>query len=133
MAEGFARTYGSDVMRVASAGLAPAASIPPLTRQVMLEKNVALDAHFPKGLDLLVNQSFDLVVNMSGATLPPIFGAVEMLQWLVPDPIGGNEGYYRQVRDQIENLVMQLVLQLRQRTVAGPGRRIKFRGTGPAR
>ena len=35
MAEGFARSYGADVMEAHSAGLAPAVSVPSLTRQVM--------------------------------------------------------------------------------------------------
>jgi len=38
MAEGFARTYGSDVIEALSAGLAPAISVSPATIETMKEK-----------------------------------------------------------------------------------------------
>ena len=34
-------------------------------------------------------------------------------EWKVRDPIGGTADEYRAVRDQIENLVMKLILELR--------------------
>ena len=40
MAEGFANRYGQDVMKVASAGFAPASIVQPLTRKVMEDKNI---------------------------------------------------------------------------------------------
>src|SRR5437016_12534018 len=48
MVEGFARAYGSDVMVARSAGLSPATVIAPLTRQVLAERNIRIDDHFPK-------------------------------------------------------------------------------------
>jgi arsenate reductase (thioredoxin) len=112
MAEGFARAYGSDVIEPASAGLAPAFSIPLPTLKVMDEKNVPLNGQFPKGLDALSSAAFDTVVNMSGRKLPPgITATVE--EWDVRDPIGEEEAVYREVRDQIEGLVMRLVLASR--------------------
>src|SRR6267143_4877245 len=71
MAEGFARAYGSDVIAAQSAGLAPAVSVAPLTRAVMLEKNIDIGDAFPKGLDFAMRQGVDLIVNMSGRKLPP--------------------------------------------------------------
>ena len=70
MAEGFARKYGADVMEPHSAGLYPAVDVSPLTKKVMLEKNVDLSAHFPKGLEALAGARFDLVINMSGQRMP---------------------------------------------------------------
>lgn len=112
MAEGFARAYGKDVMVARSAGLAPAMLIAPLTRLVMEEKNILLDDQFPKGLEDLGEWPCDLVVNMSGERLPfPIGGRV--IEWTVRDPMGAREEVYREVRDQIEALVMRLILDLR--------------------
>ena len=48
MAEGFARTYGSDVMIPASAGLAPASGVASATIRAMDEKNIDLRDHFFK-------------------------------------------------------------------------------------
>jgi arsenate reductase len=112
MAEGFARTYGSDVLEPASAGLAPAVGVAEPTRKVMLEKNIDISEQFPKGLDEVDLPRFDLVVNMSGYPLAGPLSAT-LREWSVRDPIGEKEQVYRQVADQIEGLVMQLILELR--------------------
>jgi arsenate reductase len=114
MAEGFARAYGSDVIAAQSAGLAPAMSIAPLTRTVMLEKNIDIGDAFPKGLDFAIRQGADLIVNMSGQRLPAK-SAVQVEDWEVRDPIGESQEVYRTVRDQIEQRVMRLILAIRAR------------------
>ena len=112
MGEGFARAYGSDVLEAASAGLMPTISVPGMTRKVMLEKNLPIDTQFPKGLELYNRAAFDLVINMSGQILPKKFQPM-VRTWVVADPMGESDGVFRQVRDQIETLVMNLVLELR--------------------
>ena len=110
MAEGFARAYGKDVMTPESAGLAPAMAVPLETKQTMAEKNLDISAHFPKPVSVFPQGHFDRVVNMSGYPMPAFPMATE---WKVRDPIGGTADEYRAVRDQIENLVMKLILELR--------------------
>ena len=112
MAEGFARKYGSDVMHPASAGLAPAPIIQPMTQKVMEEKNINLDNQFPKSLDAVDVRSFDLIVNMSGMKLPKKM-PIEVLDWKIEDPIGKPEDVYVAVRDQLEMAVMRLILRFR--------------------
>lgn len=114
MAEGFGRAYGSDLFRAESAGIAPAIGVAPLTRKVMLEKNIDIDEAFPKSLDMVKPAEASLIVNMSGRTLP-VFDGVEVEQWDVRDPIGESEDVYREVRDQIEQRVMRLILKMRAR------------------
>jgi arsenate reductase len=114
MAAGFARAYGSDVMLVDSAGLAPAMTVASLTRKVMLEKNIDIGDAFPKSLEMAAHSEADLIVNMSGYQLPTQPAApVEV--WEIRDPIGESEDVYRQVRDQIEQRVMRLILNMRSR------------------
>jgi arsenate reductase len=115
MAEAFARAYGSDVLTAQSAGLAPASIIQPLTRQTLQERNVSAEDLFPKGLEALEGESFDLVVNLSGLPLPPFLGTSipRVLVWPVPDPIGQKESVYREVALRIERLVIGLILELR--------------------
>lgn len=115
MAEGFARRYGSDVMEPASAGLAPALIVQPLTKKVMSERNINIDDQHPKDLGTLELKNFDLIVNMSGAKLPPRI-PIEVREWKVEDPIGQPEEVYLTVRDQIENAVMRLILEFRRPT-----------------
>jgi arsenate reductase len=112
MAEGFARTYGSDVMQAASAGLSPAPIVQPLTKKVMQDKNINIDEQFPKGLDAIDVSSFDLIINMSGTKLPARM-PIEMREWKVQDPIAQTEEVYLAVRDQLEMAVMRLILELR--------------------
>ncbi len=117
MAEGFARAYGSDVLEAQSAGLAPALGVVPLTHHVMLEKNIDLRDSYPKEMEH-VEGAIDLIINMSGYDLPAKSGAsVEV--WGVRDPIGESDEVYRQVRDEIEQRVLELIERLRARKPAG--------------
>src|SRR6202049_4558467 len=63
MAEAFARAYGVDIMEAQSAGVSPATYIAPLTKQTLSELNLNIDDHFPKGMDLMQRQHFDMVIN----------------------------------------------------------------------
>lgn len=112
MAEGFARTYGSDVMEPASVGLSPAGIVQPLTKAVMQAKNINIDDQYPKDLSSMDVSQFDLLINMSGTKLPARI-PVEVRDWSIEDPIGRSEDVYFAVGDQIEHLVMSLILELR--------------------
>jgi arsenate reductase len=118
MAEGFARAYGSDVLEPQSAGLAPALAVAPLTYKVMLEKNIDVGSLFPKDFKSMMSGA-DLIINMSGHDLP-VKPAVPVEEWELRDPIGESEDIYREVRDQIELRVMQLILVLRARKKTKP-------------
>src|SRR5580692_8362133 len=112
MAEAFARTYGSDVLLPASAGLTPAGGLPADTVNAMGEKNIDMSAQFPKSFRQLRRAKFDLVINMSGFSIPWENG-VPIEEWPVPDPVVMTYEEHCQVRDQIEALVMKLILDLR--------------------
>ena len=119
MAEGFARTYGADVMEAQSAGLGPAMSVSSMTIDTMKEKNIDMSEAVPKGVDGVDRNGISLIVNISGQKLP--VRGVTVLDWDVRDPIGRDEKVFREVRDEIERRVMELILQLRaqQREEAG--------------
>jgi arsenate reductase (thioredoxin) len=112
MAEAFARFHGSDVLIVASAGLAPAMVVAPDTMQAMLEKGLDLRDHFPKGLWQMGRARFDLVINISGFDLPVSMDA-ETRTWEVPDPICLDYAEHCEVRDAIERLVLELIKEMR--------------------
>jgi arsenate reductase len=120
MAEGFARAYGSDVLVAASAGLMPAATVAPDTARTMLEKNISLRDHFPKHIRQLGRARFDLIVNMSGEDLETVPGD-SVISWEVTDPIRETYERHCEIRDEIERLVMNLVLNLR-RVIPNGGR-----------
>jgi len=126
MAEGFARHYGSDALIPASAGLAPAARVAPDTIRAMREKNIDLSEHFPKTLRQLARVQFDAVVNISGVPLRQDLKA-PVEEWEVPDPVAMDYDKHCQVRDEIEQRVMKLLLDLRREH---PQPRSRFRGQG---
>ena len=112
MAEGFARAYGGDVLIAASAGLAPGFDVAPDTLKAMQEKNIDLRAHFPKSVRHLGRAEFDIVVNMSGRDIALETGGT-ILTWDVEDPYMQKYSRHCEIRDLIERMVMDLVLQLR--------------------
>ncbi|HME09230.1 MAG TPA: hypothetical protein VKG25_19380 [Bryobacteraceae bacterium] len=121
MAEGFARAYGKDVLEPHSAGFFPANIVSPLTIKTMAEKNIAMNAAFPKPLEsALASGPFDAIVNMAGEKLPAVVTAPRVEDWKVRDPIGESEEVFRDVANQIEHLVMRLILQLRAEPRAAP-------------
>lgn len=105
-------------MEPASAGLSPAGIVQPLTKQVMQAKNINIDDQYPKDLSSIDVSGFDLLINMSGAKLPARI-PIAVRDWNIEDPIGRSEDVYFVVRDQIENLVMSLILELRRETDKG--------------
>ncbi len=116
MAEGFAAHYGSDVLDAASAGLAPAGVVVDPTVRSMSEKNIDISSHYSKAFRLDEANDSDLIVNLSGYDLPRGI-KVPVVEWDVPDPIGEPDEIYAAVRDQIEKLVEQLIVDLRGKPV----------------
>lgn len=112
MAEGFANRYGQDVMKVWSAGLAPASIVQQLTKKVMEDKNININHQQPKDLGAIDLTNIDIVINMSGRTFPART-TLDVRDWKVEDPIGKEESVYVAVRDLIEMRVMRLILELR--------------------
>ncbi len=110
MAEAFARRYGSDVIEPESAGTAPCEMVAPVTRELMLEKNIDLDGCKPKGL-AQTGCKFDLIVNMSGRPLPDTSAPVR--EWKIEDPIWVSRERHCEIRDEIEMRVQKLILELR--------------------
>lgn len=135
MAEGFARVHGADVVVAQSAGLAPAATVAPLTHKVMLEKNIDLHDLSPRSIDEVMG-GIDLIINMSGHELP-FRTRAPVEHWEIRDPIGESVQVYRTVRDEIEQRVIELVASLRARkppaSSGRPGARVDTRRRAPGK
>jgi protein-tyrosine-phosphatase len=96
----------------------PAAAVAPDTARAMLEKNITLRDHFPKHIRQLGRARFDMIVNMSGAELETVPGN-SVISWAVTDPIRESYERHCEIRDEIERLVMNLVLDLRRKNPDG--------------
>lgn len=109
MAEGFARAHALPGLTVASAGVHPGMGVDPVSVKLMAEKSVDISEHFPKSYKTLLKLGqFDTVVNMSGLPLTET-GDARMLTWDVEDPYLKPEELHRQVRDEIEQRVANLL------------------------
>jgi len=121
MAEGLARAYGSDVLEAESAGLSPCGVIFPPTIEVMLERDISIEGAQSKGVEAEGLAGFDLIINLSGWEFPyPTTTPVRT--WTVSDPFGHNLEIHRAIRDQIEALVQELMVELRRK--AAPRREV---------
>jgi len=113
IAEGFAKHLGREIVEAQSAGMMPLETVPAQTRKVMLEREMPIDDQFPKGVEVFRNTEFDLVINMSGIMLPKGLKEKER-RWTVADPYGRSDGAFRQVRDELEKMVGELLEQVRE-------------------
>jgi arsenate reductase len=112
MAAAFANHYGSDVLTATSAGLAPAPGVPQNTVRAMSEMDLDVSGHMPRLYNPIDAFNYDIVVNMSGYTLPGL-PPKDVIEWEVPDPFGFPMDTYRMARSDLERLVMRLILDLR--------------------
>jgi len=97
------------------------------TVRAMAEKEIDIRDQFPKSIYHMRRSKFDLVVNMTGLALPDGIGAA-VEEWGVPDPVSMKYEDHCKVRDEIEQLVMNLILKLRREQQAP-----QFRGQGSGR
>lgn len=112
MAEGFAKTYGRDIVTPASAGLAPAASVDPTAARLMADIGIDISEQFSKHFLPMTRLPFEIVVNISGHPLPaPVSGRV--IEWAVDDPVGRSDEDYRRARDLIQKKTLGLIDELR--------------------
>ena len=110
MAEGFANAYAPNLVEAASAGLEPAKRISRRMVAVMEERNIRVDGHAPRPLTDFDLDSFDLIVNLSGRSLPP--STARVLPVPLPDPAHGDMDLHRQVRGSVERVVRTLLAKL---------------------
>ena len=110
MAEAFARRLAPAGVEVFSAGSRPAASVNPAVVEAMRERGLDLGGKIPKGLDALTEERFDVMVGMGcGDACPVRPGAKRTVAWDIPDPKGQPLERVREIRDQIEGKVRELL------------------------
>ncbi|MFI5338270.1 MAG: arsenate reductase ArsC [Candidatus Methylomirabilales bacterium] len=120
MAEGFVRYIGRGRIEACSAGMEPS-QLNPFAVTVMQEKGVDISGQRSKGFDEALARRMDVVVTVCGNAdercpiLPP---EVTRLHWPLEDPAAaqGTEAEilsnFREIRDQIEARVQELVRTL---------------------
>lgn len=112
MAEGFARAYGPKDLVVFSAGSRPAGFVADEAVEGMQEKGIDISRHESKGISKLPLMEFDYVVTMGCGDACALVPAKHRLDWNIPDPIGRGIEYFRQVRDDLEKKVRELLQKI---------------------
>jgi protein-tyrosine-phosphatase len=113
MAEGFAKAYGEGKVEVSSAGNKPSDKVHPIVVQAMMEKGIDISQNKPKQLTFQMAQDSDLIVTMGcnayGICPGPFFKPT--IDWKLEDPKGKPIEKVREIRDDIEQRVKDLIGQ----------------------
>lgn len=117
MAEGFARKHGKEILDSWSAGSKPSGRVNPTAVRLMKERDVDLSRHSSKGLERLPPvPMWDYVITMGCGDACPAFPAKERRDWALPDPKNRPLDEFRNVRDDIEQRVNDLIQEIRSRS-----------------
>lgn len=114
MAEAFAKKRGLDAT---SAGTLPATAINPVVVEVMKERGIDISTNRPKMLTIQMVNEADLVVTM-GCSVDSVCPAPmiarmqkKLLEWNLDDPKGQPIERVRQIADEIDRKVNELLLR----------------------
>jgi len=113
MAEAFAKKFGADRFIASSAGNKPAEKINPIVVEAMREKGIDISGNKPKLITSQMAYDADLIVTMGcndqGICPGPFFKPT--MDWELEDPKGKSIEKVREIRDQIESQVLELIKQ----------------------
>lgn len=116
MAEGMARTFGSDVIEAYSAGTNPTGVISEDSIEIMQEVKVDISRQRSKGLNDVPMSEMDIVISMaprSAQDIVPRDFRGRAIDWHVEDPVGKSLTVFRRVRSELDALVRKLVEDVR--------------------
>ncbi len=109
IAQGFADTFGTGVIKAMSAGSRPSGQVNPLAVKSMQEIGIDISSHTSKGFNDLPHQSFDYVITLGCKDKCPFVPADQHIDWNIPDPKGHDDDFFREVRDNIKTRVVRLI------------------------
>ena len=104
--------HAAGVVRVRSAGSAPAESINPAVGEVMAEIGIDLTREIPKKLTTDAVDAADVVITMGCGDACPVFPGKRYLDWDLTDPAGRTSEQIRPIRDDIDARVRDLLAEL---------------------
>jgi arsenate reductase len=109
MAAGLLNRRGAGFVHVRSAGSDPAEAINPNVVAAMAEVGVDLSQEFPKPLTDEVVRAADAVITMGCGDACPIYPGKHYEDWEVSDPAERSLEDVREIRDEIDRRVTQLL------------------------
>jgi len=111
MAEGFFNKYAPKGFKVQSAGTKPVSQINPIAIQAMSEVGIDITRQKSKELTEEMMRSSDPIVNMGcmDKSFCPTLFLPNVIEWNLEDPKGKFIEEVREIRDEIEQRVKELV------------------------
>ena len=111
MAEAFFKKYMPKGYEVISAGTKPSTQVNPIVSQVMKEIDIDIENNTPKSISQQIIEESEKTINMGcmdKESCPALF-VKGILDWQIPDPKGKSIDEVRNIRDQIEINVINLI------------------------
>ena len=112
MAAGFLRHLAGDRVEVRSAGTAPGTQVNPSAVEAMAELGIDISDALPSKLTDEAVKGSDYVITMGCGDACPFFPGKTYLDWPLDDPAGKGVEAVRPIRDNIEQLVKNLVAEI---------------------
>ncbi len=110
MAGAFARHLAGDRIEAFSGGSTPADKINPVMEEAMKEKGLDMAFRKPGSIDAAVSAvKPDMIITMGCKEECPFVPGVKKDDWNLPDPAGRSFEFMRQVREEIERKVLDLI------------------------
>ncbi|MCI0157102.1 metalloregulator ArsR/SmtB family transcription factor [Leifsonia shinshuensis] len=109
LASAILRQLAGDRVVVRTAGSEPADAVRSTIVTVLDEVGTPLGGEFPKPLTDEAVRAADYVITMGCGDACPIYPGREYLDWDVPDPVGQPLATVREIRDDIEDRVRDLL------------------------
>ena len=112
LAAGILRQLAGERVTVRTAGSAPAGAVQSIIIAALDEIGVPIGGEYPKPLTDEVVRAADVVVTMGCGDACPVFPGRRYLDWEIEDPVGLPLARVRDIRNDIEGRVRQLLTTL---------------------
>lgn len=104
--------HAQGAVHVRSAGSAPGSELEPAVVAAMAESGIDLSEEFPKPLTDDVVRAADVVITMGCGDSCPVYPGKRYLDWKIEDPAETDLAGAREIRDEIDLLVRELLSEL---------------------
>lgn len=114
MAEGFFKKYAPDGFKTLSAGTKPSYQLNPMVVEAMKEVGIDISKQKSKELTDEMIRDSDNVVNMGcmDKNFCPTMWIPKVIEWNLEDPKGKSIEKVREIRDEIEKRVKEVVAEI---------------------
>ena len=114
MASAFAQFLAGDKLDVSNAGSEPAEKINPDMVKVMHERGIDMGFRNPRSMEeAIANDTPELIITMGCGEQCPLVPGAKIIDWDLPDPAGKPMEFMRDVRDEIEKRVLDLINEIK--------------------